>query len=347
MRIGLVRQRFSATGGAERYLERLAGALAERGHEVLLICEQWQGAGSHVPAAVHVQPWTTERVARLLRERRTDPPVDVTLSLERVPGCDLYRAGDGVHAEWLHQRTRYAPLLGRWRNWIKPKNRRLLAAERAVFGRDGARVVIANSEMVKADILRHFDYPEDRIRLIRNGIPVDKFAHGNRLEGRRALGLDLNAFVVLLVGAGAERKGLRYARAAVEGLPDTVLVIIDQAQTIPMPDIYAAADVFLLPTLYDPFANVTLEALAAGLPVVTTRRNGGHEIMTEGREGFLLDRADDVAGIRRHLNQLRDPECRDTMSAAARELGRQYDLKRNVDATLALCEEMAQTRAIC
>ncbi len=347
MRIGLIRKKFSATGGAERYLERLAGALGERGHEVLLICEEWQGAGSAVPAAVHVQPWTRPAVTELISQNKLDPPVDVTLSLERIPGCDLYRAGDGVHAEWLHQRTRYAPLLGRWRNWIKPKNREILAAERAVFGPDGARMVIANSEMVKQDILRHFDYPEDRIRIIRNGIPVEKFANGNRLEGRRALGLDLDAFVVLLVGAGPERKGVAYAEKAVAELSDVHLVVIDRAQTIPMPHIYAAADAFLLPTLYDPFANVTLEALAAGLPVITTKQNGGHEIMQHGHEGFILDRADEIDHIRGYLRQLQDEECRATMAAQARDLGKQYDLSRNVEATLTLCEEMAQTRAIC
>jgi len=347
MRIGLIRKRFTPTGGAERYLERLAGALQARGHEVLLICEEWEGSGSAVPAAVHVKPWTTENVAQLLREKAIEPQVDVTISLERVPGCDLYRAGDGVHAEWLRQRVRYSPLLGQWRNWIKPKNRRILEAERQVFGKEGARLVIANSEMVKQDILRHFNYPEDRIRIIRNGIPVEMFAHGNRLEGRRALGLELDAFVVLLVGAGTERKGHKYARQAVLGMPDSKVVIIDSPQRIPMPDIYAAADVFLLPTLYDPFANVTLEALASGLPVITTRSNGGHEIMTHGQEGFILDRADAVDEMRDYLIQLQDTERRDTMASAARELGRQFDLSRNVDATLALCEEVARRTMIC
>ncbi|MEM1058899.1 MAG: glycosyltransferase family 4 protein [Verrucomicrobiota bacterium] len=347
MRIGLIRKRFSPTGGAERYLERLAGELQERGHEVLLICEEWQGTGSNVPAAVHVRPWTTAKVADLLLKGRIKPKVDVTLSLERIPGCDLYRAGDGVHAEWLRQRSRYSPLLGRWRNWIKRKNREILEAERGVFGSSGAKLVIANSEMVKRDIIAHFDYPEHRIRVVRNGIPVERFASGNRTEGRRALGLAQDAYVVLLVGAGAERKGVAYARRAVSGMKNTHLVVIDSPQTIPMPDIYAAADVFLLPTLYDPFANVTLEALASGLPVVTTTHNGGHEILTEGQNGFILQRADAVEEMRGYLERLKDHEMRETMAAQAQELGRRFDLSRNVDATLQVCEEVATKKALC
>jgi UDP-glucose:(heptosyl)LPS alpha-1,3-glucosyltransferase len=103
---------------------------------------------------------------------------------------------------------------------------------------------------------------------------------------------------------------------------------------VAMPHVYAAADVFLLPTLYDPFANVTLEALAAGLPVITSAQNGAAEIIENESNGFILPRADDTNLIVHLLDHLADPEFRARFRKPAQELAQQYDLARNVTATL-------------
>jgi UDP-glucose:(heptosyl)LPS alpha-1,3-glucosyltransferase len=107
-----------------------------------------------------------------------------------------------------------------------------------------------------------------------------------------------------------------------------------------MPHVYAAADVFLLPTLYDPFANVTLEALAAGLPVITSAQNGAAEIMENEKNGFILPRADDTAIIIYLLEYLADPANRSPFREPARALAQQYDLSRNVSATLSVFEKL-------
>ena len=101
-----------------------------------------------------------------------------------------------------------------------------------------------------------------------------------------------------------------------------------------MPHVYAAADVFLLPTLYDPFANVTLEALAAGLPVITSAQNGASEILQNEVNGFILPRADDEKLIVNLLDRLTDPAFRARFREPAQALARQYDLARNLNATL-------------
>src|SRR5258708_4364884 len=114
MKLGLVRRGYSATGGAEAYLLRLAAELARRGHAL-----------------------------------------DLLVSLERVWSCDLYRAGDGVHAAWLERRAAFEPA---WRGFLRhfnPKHRELLELERALLT-GGARRIIANSEMVKLEITAHF-----------------------------------------------------------------------------------------------------------------------------------------------------------------------------------------------
>jgi UDP-glucose:(heptosyl)LPS alpha-1,3-glucosyltransferase len=339
MRIVLLRRRYSATGGAENYLERLAKGLCKHGHEITLVCEEWKQSGSAITSIRTVLTSDPADFAQAVCKLQLKNDFDLVFSLERVPGCDLYRAGDGVHAEWLEQRARYSPLLGRFRNWLNPKNRIMRKLESELFRAENTGRIIANSQMIKDSIMQRFGYPADRIDLVYNGVPFERFSTGNRKAGRLALHLADDVFVVLLVGAGRERKGVAYAQAAVSHLPNAKLVVIDQPVSTPLPDIYAAADVFLLPTLYDPFANVTLEAMAAGLPVLTTIHNGASEIITSGKEGFILDRADDIRGMVNHLKYLRDdPTIRRKMGNAAQALARQFTIERNVEETLRICE---------
>jgi UDP-glucose:(heptosyl)LPS alpha-1,3-glucosyltransferase len=334
MRIALLRRRFSPTGGAERYLERLAAALRDSGHKVTLICESWPAPDTALDDVRTVPSNNPTSFALTIAGLSLHKEFDVVFSLERVPGCDVYRAGDGVHAEWLEQRADYGGIKGRIQNWLRPKNREICALETEVFRPGNTRHIIANSEQIKKSIIARFAYPSEQISVIYNGIPVKKYASGNRANGRAALDLSPNQYVVLLVGAGRERKGVKYARAAVKKVPGARLVVIDRPPPAPMPDVYAAADVFILPTLYDPFANVTLEALAAGLPVLTTRHNGACEIITPGKNGIVFERADAVNDMARALVRLSHPQEREAFRAPALELAHQFDIHRNVEETV-------------
>jgi UDP-glucose:(heptosyl)LPS alpha-1,3-glucosyltransferase len=101
-----------------------------------------------------------------------------------------------------------------------------------------------------------------------------------------------------------------------------------------MPSLYAASDIFLLPTVYDPFSNACLEALAAGLPVITTRANGFSEIIETGRHGTIVDGARNVDAIGGALQFWSDPACRAQAQIDNRALAAQYDISRNVAETL-------------
>jgi len=345
MRIALVRRAWSPTGGAEHYLNRLAARLKDRGHACVLLCEHWtQGPESAfaeverfpVPSAGWRRPKAFADAVNVRLAAKGETPFDLVFALERGIRAHLYRAGDGVHREWLRRRARHAPLTGFWRNWTNPKNRTLLALERATFHPRNTRRVIANSAMVRADILRHFGYPEARIDVVPNGVDAARFGGGSRAAGREAMGWDPDETVCLLVGAGAERKGHAAATEACRRAgADLRLAIIDQPPPCSMPDLYAAADIFLLPTLYDPFANVTLEAMAAGLPVVTTAANGGSEALRPGLDGFVVGDPADVAEMASCLCVLKDPSRRATMGASARRQAAAYSLDRNVESTLA------------
>ena len=315
---------------------RLASGLAAKGHPITLYCEDWSPRENPFQAVCKINSADPVSFARKIAGQPLRDRHDIVFSLERVPGCDLYRAGDGVHADWLAHRHRFSPVLGRIRTALRSKNRQLCRLEAEVFQPDGVRRVICNSQFVAEQVIRRFDFPEDRIDVIYNGVPYQQFSLGDRALGRRALKLAEDDYVVLLVGAGRERKGHDIARRAVRRVQDkrVRLVIVDTPPSVAMPHVYAAADVFLLPTLYDPFANVTLEALAAGLPVITSAQNGASEIIRHEENGFILARADDIRLIVDILNYLSEPLHRARLRGPAQALAQEHDLDRNLKATI-------------
>ena len=366
MKIGLVRRGFSPTGGAESYLRRLAAALEAAGHSCALF------GGSAWPRAewpahrnfFRVPGNGPRRFADALAALEPRNRCDLLFSLERVWNCDCYRAGDGVHSAWLERRASAAPA---WKSWLRrwnPKHRQLLALERALFSPGGASVVIANSQLVRSEIAGHYPaYPARQIEVVYNGLPAGAFHAATpeeRRSARAALGLPTEEFVVLFAGSGWERKGLRHALAAVARLPARIrprLLVAGRGRPAPflraapaaaarsrflgpvrdMAACQAAADVFVLPTLYDPFSNACLEALAAGLPVLTTDANGFAEILTPGMDGDIVRTADHLleSELAARLSEWADPArlaaARPVCSARAAGL----TIERNVALTLA------------
>jgi UDP-glucose:(heptosyl)LPS alpha-1,3-glucosyltransferase len=350
MRIGLVRRGYSASGGAEAYLLRFAEAARAKGHETVLI----HGTGWPEDVWPHEQVVvagrTPEDFADYLDERRASGGWDVLFSLERVWACDVYRAGDGVHAAWLERRRQFEPP---WRGWfrgLQRMHREILELECALFT-GGARRVIANSQMVKDEILRLFGTPDDHVHVVHNGVPPIAEEPGAREKVRDELGLGPADFVALFAGSGWERKGLRDAVAAVNRLktPATLLVAgRDELRGRPasgrvrllgavpgrrMRSIFAAADVFVLPTRYDPFSNACLEAMAAGLPVITTTANGFAEILERGVEGEVVEPGQ-VAALRTALEAWADPMRREQVRPRLLAKAAEYSMERNLERTL-------------
>lgn len=351
MKIGFVRRGYSATGGAEAYLRRLAAGVGARGHAPVLIGsghwpeKEWPG-----DFVVAVDGGSPERFAR--GAERAAEGCDVVFSLERMARCDVYRAGDGVHAAWLERRAAFEPGWRRWARRFNRKHRELLALERQVFSAERTRWVIANSAMVRDEIVARYGYPAERITVIPNGYDAPEAGPGARERRRTELGLGAEEFVVLFAGSGWERKGLWFAVEAVRGRNATLLVAGrgrwrgSKPENVrwlgprrDLADDFAAADAFVLPTIYDPFSNACLEALAAGLPVVTTSANGCAEILTPGVHGFVVAPGD-VAGLREALEfwrtRARMPGTREVCAAR----GREFSLDANVEATLAVIGQL-------
>jgi UDP-glucose:(heptosyl)LPS alpha-1,3-glucosyltransferase len=342
-RVALVRSRYDPAGGAERFVQNAIAALRSEGVSLTIVTRRWPG---HDGSAVILDPfhvgslWRDASFARAVCAELARRRFDLVQSHERIACCDVYRAGDGVHASWLEQRARIQGPLARLATRASPHHRYLLAAERRLFTHRRLRAVICNSEMVRREIAQRFGTPADKLVLIRNAVDTAVFNPGGRAAQRAAvrqqLGLANDANIVLHVGSGFERKGVgtlleALARtraplcAIVVGKDKRLQAHVDRARRLGLgsrvrfvgsvSDVrpyYAAADSFVLATLYDPFPNAALEAMACGLPVITTPTCGAAEIVRDAESGFVRD-ALDIAGIAAALDRL-DP-------ATARRMG--------------------------
>jgi UDP-glucose:(heptosyl)LPS alpha-1,3-glucosyltransferase len=350
MKLGLVRRGYSGTGGAEAYLRRFAEAAQAAGHACVLFGSvEWTSAPWSGEKKI-VEGTTPIEFADALRRLEPRRHCDFLFSLERVWECDAYRAGDGAHAAWLQRRARYEP-------WYKPlfrrfqrKHRELLAIERVLFT-GGARRIIANSQLVKDELAALFQTPGERVRVVHNGVPAWTDKPGVRAEKRAALGLREEDYVLLFAGSGWQRKGLGWAMRALERLPGGTLLVAGEGKRRKLPcsartqflggqtseqmrGLLAAADAFVLPTIYEPFSNACLEALAAGLPVITTTANGFAEIIERGVEGEVIVEPSDLEALAGAMQAWASPEKRAAVRERLLARGGRYTIEANVAETL-------------
>lgn len=350
LHIALVRQKYNAAGGAERFVSRAIQALANDGAQITLLTRKWENLQGM--QAIRLNPfylgnvWRDAAFARAVCRVQQSQSFDLVQSHERLACCDVYRAGDGVHREWLAQRRRVLSPLGKLSLLLNPYHHYVQAAEARMFHSPRLKTVICNSKMVKAEIQHYFGLPDERFEIIYNGIDTDSFHPGlrqqHRTKMRQQLGLTPDQPVFLYVGSGFERKGVTPALQALARVPEATLVIVGHdkkakhyqqiAQALGIAarthfvgaqkDVkayYGMADALLLPTLYDPFPNVVIEAMGCGLPVITSNKCGAAELISDGQQGFVRD-ALDIAGLAQAIRILCQSPSALEMGTAARQL---------------------------
>ena len=351
MRLALVRQRYTPFGGAERFVERALDALARRGVELALVTRRWPRDGDQRVTPIIVNPPYLGRTlrdagfARAACEALARMPGTLVQSHERIACCDIYRAGDGVHAEWVDERIRDTAAWARPAFTLGPYHRYMLAAERRLYASPRLRQVICNSRMVQTEIHERFGLPRERLPVIYNAVDAADFHPG--LASHRAIvrarhGIANDTCVFLLVGSAYARKGVARVLEALASVPAPAHFIVVGRDRHPAkyaalarrfgvanrvtfagPQIdprpyYGAADAFVLPTLYDPFPNAILEAMACGLPVVTSERCGAAELVATHDAGTVCD-ARDIGAIAAAMRTLlvRDVRARAGANAVA------------------------------
>ena len=362
--IGFVRRGYSASGGAEAYLKRLAKGIVHLGHDTqLFTTNEWPSDQWPFGRIARLRARTTIAFADELEKLRPQIRCDVLMSLERVRRCDVYRAGDGVHRAWLKRRDRFSTPLQRFFRGFQRKHADIVRLEDSLLADRGARRVIANSEMVRNEIIDLYGYPEDEIDIVRNGVPLEEFRFDAEVRARARAWLQLknSDIAVLFVGSGWERKGLRFAVDAVEACRDRRVRLFVAGrgdhrpyksqrahflgEALDLRRVYAAADIFILPTIYDPFSNACLEALASGLPVITTPANGFSEIIENDVHGTIVDLPNDVTALRGALDLWSDDARRSAARSAIIERASQFDISKNVAKTLEILVQLAASAA--
>ncbi len=327
--MGLICRPFSFHGGVETATAGLLGALRHAGHDVELISTRRQASVPglvvrRVPTLRHPSVLRLISFALAARAAAARHGYDLVQSHERALGQDLYRAGEGCHAAYLEA-------MGRRVTGLNPYHRLVLALERRIFQLRTARHVVAISRQGKEEIERRFGTDPARVTLIYNGVDLERFHPDNRGRHRRptreALRIPEEAWTVLFVGSGFERKGLgplleAFARVRGRGKPAGR----DREGgrgALPEPGRAASASPtarsgpgrrrrwsgstppptsVALPARYEPFGNVHLEALASGVPVLSSARAGGSEIVCRGENGWVAaepSRRADRRGARR------------------------------------------------
>ena len=325
-----IKKRFSLYGGAENYMKTLVDQL-KRDYEITILSTHWEPADgiyfNHIPSSQFTSFLSLATFNRNVCKAVKNNTPDCTISFERTLCQDIYRAGEGCHAEWLAIRSKLEPFYKKISFKINPLHLWLLNMERRLFS--DTPCIIANSNMVKANIIKHYAVQAEKIHLLHNGINLDRFTPDNKVKWRKHvrnnLALRQDANLVLFVGSGFRRKGLQVLLEAVPLIKDKeiqVLVIgkgpVHKFKALavrcgiadriifmgPQKEIekyYSAADLFVLPTLYDPFSNATLEAMASGIPVITTRNNGAAELIENGKEGFVVNDMFDAQELATHM----------------------------------------------
>ncbi len=349
MRIAIVIERFvPGVGGVENVAWQVAHELARQGEDVTVLAREIDPtaavATEAIPAPRAWQPIRIETFSRRAARRLARRDFDVVHGFSHTRTQDLFRAGGGSHRDWL-RRTHAG--FGYRARLLSPRYRVRFAIERDVF--EGSRQRIQCSSRLVADVLeRDHGVSPDRIFLLPNGVDAERFDPGllaDEARGLRRAHAPHASQVWLLPGSGWHRKGLDTAlRALARGDAGACLWVagrddptrwIERARDLgiadrvdflgardDLPAVYAAADAVVLPTRYDPFANVTIEAAAAARPVVTTRANGASEWL--GDDLIALDDANDdvaLAAALAALTQLDERRRRgESLAARARTL---------------------------
>ena len=373
MRIALVLDRFDPlAGGLEQWTHRFARHLLETGHEVHVVA--FAEANNDLPVQLHlVEPVRLmlrrgRRIARLLAGLAPDVVHDSGTSWSGT----VFHPQTGSRLLSLDREIASFPRHRQARAAISPRTqwRRLEMGRLEALQAARARRIIAVSRRIRTLLARRHGLAEEGIVLVPNGVDTRRFTPENALRLRAPTRERLRVGEAVLFLATAHNLRLKgvdttlhaLARLAhrghdvrlaiAGGTPDAFWKGLVQqlglgdrvdfrGRVTDMEALYAAADAVLHPTRWDACSLATIEAMASGLPVVTTAMDGAGDLIADGRDGFVLGVPDDVEALESRMAALLDAGERRRIGAAARIAALRHDIVDNCRAVEAVLADVA------
>ncbi len=367
-------------GGAERYLVDLCTQMADEGHEVHVYAEHWQEEDLRIHLhRIKTIPFPKSLRLLSFAERATNEMrnggYDITFGVGNTLSADVLQPHGGVHWVWFwrslgayeHPILWAIKFLGRV---LSPKQWVQGWIEDAPYKEKSLPRIIAISEMVKQDMIRWYGIPQDRIVVIYNGVDIERFHPRNRhwrkeIQKRHGIGEE---FVVLFVSNNFRLKGLDclikgLSEMKREGLRPFKLLILGRDRQAPYLRLsrrlgvsdevlfvgstdepekyYGAADLLVHPTFYDPCSLTVVEALASGLPVITTALNGAHGVITHGEDGWVLGKTNDARELKKAILYFLEKDIRNRLPNPEERRRDVYSEKLNFDQVMKVLREVA------
>jgi len=383
MRIGLVIFRAQpGLGGAERYAIDLGKELRSRGHDVCVIASKFDDIADllavNVPAHGLTRRSRYLRFVDGVERHVLNSRYDIVHAFLPVRGCNVYHAQAGLETLSLQgdPRSPAGPVTLMRRGFAFHFDLKRLAfasVEQSIILGPKPPVVICLSKFERDRAVKHFSNakPEGFIKAIYNGIDTTRFLPieliKRRAKLRKSLGISADSPLLLFVGNDFERKGLTTAIHALGKLnhQKALLLVVGAGDATHftgvankagvvgrvlfvgrsprVDDFLAAADAMVLPTRFEPFGMVAVEAMLMGVPPVVSRVAGVAEVINDQVDGLIVDDATDVGAWTRAMQEVLHPPTRDAMSVACLARREEFGFERHIE-QIDLVYKQAMTR---
>lgn len=376
-KIVILKSHLQNLGGAEKYTVRLAEAFLIKGCDVTFLTAGQINKKLNLSPKIHCVHFPKTSKFGFLQLKSYDKycntwlsnnSPDIVFGMDRNSFHTHYRASNGVHAAYLAHRSKQENFLKRLSFKINPLHRTILNFEKSLFESPHLKTLFTNSRLVKEEVLNYYNVDSKKIHVVHNGVEWHEmesyFSEWQTTKSTclRNLGLNASAYQFLFIGNDYKRKGLEQLLHALTLFKnaDFQLSVIGKEKNInsfkrlaakfnlekkvfffgmrsDIYNFYQMADCLVIPSIYDPFANVTIEGLAMGLFIVTSSSNGGSEILTSDN-GSIIEDLYDPYSIKIALEKaLHNPKTKVNavkIRESVKHLDFSHQLAKIVDATL-------------
>jgi UDP-glucose:(heptosyl)LPS alpha-1,3-glucosyltransferase len=336
--IGLIKYHLNNKGGLEKYFFTFLDFLIKKNYYVTILTNDPSNT-LNIKNTKIISFKTTKKL-KFLKLKNFDKLVndyleknsfDTIFSFDRITHHNYTRLGNGVHLSFLNKRKLIENFFKTFLNKISPLHKTTLDIEKRSFIFPKLKKIITNSNMVKNELINYYQINPQKIKVVHNGVEFLKNENDflsffeNKNKYFEKINLNPKNFNLLFVGNDFKRKGLFQLLLAIKELKKETIFLsilgydrkINKYKRLTkklnienkvqffnkvtnVNDFYKCSNALILPTIYDPFSNVVIEALSMGLFTITSIHNGAKEIINK-KNGFIIENITDINEIKKSI----------------------------------------------